>query len=136
MEREQAVLVMSVETAWMVDALCREVDSDLFFPDRGSVPTEAKRVCARCPVLAQCRDFAATHPVMGVWGGLTGEERKRMGLPTFPLRVEIESVCKSEAGYTRHLRRGEEPCADCYVAMQFVNAERELRSARSRRRAS
>lgn len=37
----------------------------------------AKAVCARCPVLARCREHAlTTHEPYGVWGGMTEEERR------------------------------------------------------------
>jgi WhiB family redox-sensing transcriptional regulator len=60
------------------------LDSSVFFtPDheRGAIRTSreqrAKAVCARCPVLDQCREHAlrAREPY-GVWGGMTEHERK------------------------------------------------------------
>jgi len=37
---------------------------------------KAKQICARCPVLEQCRQHALTvHERYGVWGGLTETER-------------------------------------------------------------
>lgn len=40
---------------------------------------ECKAVCAYCPVLAKCRTYGVTKGLqdVGVWGGLTREERKR-----------------------------------------------------------
>lgn len=63
---------------WMNRALCREVGGDLFFPDSGGDPTDAKRVCRRCPVNTQCLDYALQFSVLGVWGGTTECERRRM----------------------------------------------------------
>jgi len=69
---------------WQLGGLCRQLDSTMFFtPDRerGSLRTRreqrAKAVCARCPVLEQCRSHAlrAREPY-GVWGGMTEHERK------------------------------------------------------------
>jgi WhiB family redox-sensing transcriptional regulator len=69
---------------WQLRGLCRQLDSTMFFtPDRerGSLRTRreqrAKAVCARCPVLEQCRSHAlrAREPY-GVWGGMTEHERK------------------------------------------------------------
>lgn len=37
----------------------------------------AKRVCARCPVMVECREHALLMPEpYGVWGGLTAAERR------------------------------------------------------------
>lgn len=65
-------------------AACREpgVDADLFFPvgDLGPAVREvaaAKAVCARCPLVAQCRDWAlASAEPEGIWGGMTPAERR------------------------------------------------------------
>jgi WhiB family transcriptional regulator, redox-sensing transcriptional regulator len=40
---------------------------------------DAKRFCAQCPVIVQCRDYSLTfREPYGVWGGLTEGERLRM----------------------------------------------------------
>lgn len=65
-------------------AACREpgIDADLFFPVGDSGPAvrqaaAAKAVCARCPVVAQCRDWAlASAEPDGIWGGMTAAERR------------------------------------------------------------
>jgi WhiB family transcriptional regulator, redox-sensing transcriptional regulator len=70
---------------WLTRAACRNLDSTLFFPpdrERGVARTDrervAKAVCARCPVLAQCRQHAlANHEPFGIWGGMTTLERSR-----------------------------------------------------------
>ncbi|MHA6782175.1 WhiB family transcriptional regulator [Pseudonocardia saturnea] len=71
---------------WQLHAACRDVDSAMFFhPDRERGPhrtardARAKRVCARCPVLMECRRHAlAVQEPYGVWGGLTEAERARI----------------------------------------------------------
>lgn len=69
---------------WQLRGLCRQLDTSVFFtPDRerGAVRTRreqrAKAVCAKCPVVQQCREHAlrAREPY-GVWGGMTEHERK------------------------------------------------------------
>ena len=65
--------------AWHADAACRGVSVEVFFPAWGQRPTEAKRVCGRCPVSGECLAAAlAMDSQHGVWGGLTARERKRM----------------------------------------------------------
>lgn len=71
---------------WQQQAACRGLDSSVFFhpsgergPSRAGRAQRAKEICARCPVLRQCREHAlASHEPYGVWGGLTEEERDRM----------------------------------------------------------
>lgn len=43
--------------------------------DNPSRTNEALRLCARCPVLAQCRVWALTNAVDGVAGGMTAGAR-------------------------------------------------------------
>jgi WhiB family redox-sensing transcriptional regulator len=79
-------------TEWMRKAACRDMDTDLFFPVRGShnenaetvarQTLHAKAVCALCPVLDECRDYILGTELRyendyGIWGGMTPEERHR-----------------------------------------------------------
>jgi len=69
---------------WQLQGACRAEDGDLFFhpegergPSRSGREVAAKAVCARCPVMAQCRAHAlATREPYGVWGGLAESERE------------------------------------------------------------
>lgn len=56
-------------TRWQQEAACRGMDVSLFFPEQGEKSTAAKRVCAACPVAAQCREFAGQFHTYGVFGG-------------------------------------------------------------------
>lgn len=60
------------------DAPCTQADPEAWFPE--STPTTstayAKRICHSCPHLEPCRTYGLTHPVDGIWGGLTGHERR------------------------------------------------------------
>lgn len=68
-------------TQWREYAVCRQVDPDLFFPIPNSTTgarqaEEAKKVCGTCPVKRQCLSWALeAKQDIGVWGGLTEEER-------------------------------------------------------------
>jgi len=69
----------SEREAWRDEAVCRQVDPELFFPDTGGSARAAKRVCAGCPVRSQCLDWALAHDQRyGVWGGLTVGERMQL----------------------------------------------------------
>ena len=66
---------------WRLDALCAETDPEAFFPDKGGSTREAKRVCAGCPVRAECLEYAlAGDERFGIWGGLSERERRRVRL--------------------------------------------------------
>lgn len=70
---------------WAPSSACRraDVDPELFFHPEGETgklrrdrETEAKKVCADCPVRALCLDYALERREQyGVWGG-TGEEER------------------------------------------------------------
>lgn len=63
---------------WIVDALCSQVDTDLFFPEKGGSTKEAKSVCARCEVREECLNYAmANDERFGIWGGMSAPDRRR-----------------------------------------------------------
>ena len=65
---------------WFDDAACRGVDTDVFFPASATeeAASEAKTICATCPVRETCLEFALENrPPEGIWGGLTPIERHR-----------------------------------------------------------
>lgn len=63
---------------WQERALCAQTDPEAFFPEKGGSTREAKRICTRCEVKAQCLEFALAHDErFGIWGGLSERERRR-----------------------------------------------------------
>ncbi|MFI1004321.1 WhiB family transcriptional regulator [Streptomyces galbus] len=66
---------------WLTEAACVGEDPELFFPVGSTGPAledvaAAKRVCARCPVIADCLAYAlGSGQTSGVWGGTDEEER-------------------------------------------------------------
>ena len=70
-----------IKAAWVADASCvNEPWPELFFDEenRDSV-TQAKAICASCPVIMECRQKALDEgEPHGVWGGLTTEERYKL----------------------------------------------------------
>jgi WhiB family redox-sensing transcriptional regulator len=76
-----------VERAWQCRAACRGPESTLFYPpaaaetrpEREDRERRAKAICAGCPVLAPCREFALdTREPHGIWGGLNEHERQAL----------------------------------------------------------
>jgi WhiB family transcriptional regulator, redox-sensing transcriptional regulator len=84
------------DLSWQENALCTQVDAEIFFPEKGRSPRDAKKICAGCDVREQCLQWAmATNQRHGVWGGLTSQERSilaRDGDKTRKLRTTKKTV--------------------------------------------
>lgn len=68
---------------WQDDAECAEISPDFFFPDdeatNAHTYTAARTVCARCPVIRECLQYALTEEINhGMFGGLTPTQRLRL----------------------------------------------------------
>lgn len=81
---------------WQSKAACLglfgKTGKDLFFPVDNpggpktgkGVPGErerimkAKQICAECPVITECLEFALETETLGIWGGTTEGERRMM----------------------------------------------------------
>ena len=69
------------DRAWLDDAACAGMDTNLFFPASLTwVSPEAVRACDRCPVVEQCLDDEAHHvqdvDVAGYRGGMGARPRR------------------------------------------------------------
>ena len=76
---------------WQQEAACQHSPQEWFFGQeelpgmRRHRPTltvsevnRAISICVSCPVRIQCRDYAlANHEEFGIWGGLTGRDRRK-----------------------------------------------------------
>jgi WhiB family transcriptional regulator, redox-sensing transcriptional regulator len=66
---------------WMAEALCGQtgIDDGTWYPLKGGSTRPAKALCRRCPVRAECLDYALAHDErFGVWGGLSEQERHQL----------------------------------------------------------
>lgn len=66
---------------WRELAACLDEDQDRFFPDDADVGAigAAKAICSACPVADECLTYAIeTNQSIGIWGGLTGRERRKI----------------------------------------------------------
>lgn len=70
---------------WQGNAACRGPLGNVFFPPttterkREKIAREAraKEICAACPVMLSCREYALEiREPHGVWGGLSEQERR------------------------------------------------------------
>jgi WhiB family redox-sensing transcriptional regulator len=70
-------------------ANCLTTDPDVFMPegkDHIKITRQAKALCAECPLVLTCLDYAIKNKEWGIWGGTTMKERKH--LERFPTRKE------------------------------------------------
>jgi WhiB family transcriptional regulator, redox-sensing transcriptional regulator len=65
---------------WRERGRCKGADPQVFYPEDDEDPAEqAKQVCAACVVREACLEHAiANHEKVGVWGGYTARERRRL----------------------------------------------------------
>lgn len=64
---------------WRNLARCRGLDPAIFHPVNDDDADEAKAICALCPVREACLEHAiVAREKVGVWGGLTARERRRL----------------------------------------------------------
>lgn len=64
---------------WQMDAACNGTDVETFFPNKGESTSDAKRICRRCPVRAECLEYALDMAEkFGVWGNCSERERRRL----------------------------------------------------------
>ena len=118
---------------WRTQARCRG-DAELMY-DTEAVE-EARAVCLKCPVLAECREWimadekgAALGSRWGVTAALTPKERRRLdqyGEPTHG----------TTAGYEWHRRNGEDACQPCKRAESRASAERNRRARKRAKEAA
>lgn len=64
------------DASWRVHAACIG-QGDLFFIERGETARPAKAICATCPVISECLEYALNNGIKeGIWGGLAERERR------------------------------------------------------------
>lgn len=69
---------------WMQDALCAQVDPELWHPEKGGHNgAEAIKICKRCPLQQECLEYALRMEVgvtgrYGIYGATTPMQRRRI----------------------------------------------------------
>lgn len=62
---------------WRDSAVCAQLDPELFFPEKSSNATTAKKICRSCEVRSECLSHALDNGEnFGIWGGLSPKERQ------------------------------------------------------------
>ena len=83
---------METTPDWMEDGICRNLNPDTFFPSDGVGVEVAKRICATCPVVNTCLEFALENRIdHGVWGGTSERQRRRI-LKARGVRIPVYSL--------------------------------------------
>ena len=64
---------------WNGTEACADVeDPEQFFSDFALDIALAKDICAECPMIQACRNYAMKHENYGVWGGLSADDRYKL----------------------------------------------------------
>lgn len=64
---------------WRMAGACRGLNPDIFYPDEDEEADVAKEICGSCVVQVACLEHALLRrEKVGVWGGATERERRRM----------------------------------------------------------
>jgi len=73
--------------------LCSEVDTELFFPEIGANDQafNAKKICGRCPHIAECLEWALYYERFGIWGG-SSERDRRVIRAKLNIKVQEDNV--------------------------------------------
>ncbi len=90
-----------MNTEWMSQAKCRNMDPAVFFPSDGVGVQAAQRVCAECAVAVPCLEYALAGKIEeGVWGGASERHRRRL------LRQRRAPTTRVDNGAERELVSG------------------------------
>lgn len=67
------------DVIWRELGACRGLDPEVFFPETDEEADVAKNICATCDVRVACLEHAlSSREKVGVWGGTTERERRRI----------------------------------------------------------
>lgn len=68
-----------MDVVWRALGACRGLDPEVFFPETEEDAVVAKDICLTCDVRIACLEHALnSREKVGVWGGTTERERRRI----------------------------------------------------------
>ena len=68
-----------IKEPWLLQAACVGKDVNIFYPGRGRVAVEAKRICDSCVSTAECLEYALENNIHGgIFGGVSERARRAM----------------------------------------------------------
>ncbi len=71
-------LITAARPRWHAGALCREYPGLSWYPAPGAPDRELRDICNSCLVSSECLAFALEHDEVGIWGGSSANERKKL----------------------------------------------------------
>jgi WhiB family redox-sensing transcriptional regulator len=108
---------------WRDFAACKDKPTVWWFPESKEIGDQdvAISICLRCPVKAECFDYALDHEIMGIWGGVNQTDRAKIRRKN---KLQIKSLndqdmhpnCGTDNGYqalVRESRRNGTKIRDC-----------------------
>lgn len=127
--------VLAEKAPWKNDGACLGLDPDIFFPRQGASAEPAKAICADCPVVQECLEFALRNrEIHGVWGGVSERARRKLRRqriaegtlePDPPPKINHGTT----TGYHQHYAQGVPYCDDCRRANAAYRLDRNRRGA-------
>lgn len=127
-------MTTALSTTWWNAAVCRAEDPQLFFPvGEGPVAKKwaekAKAVCATCPVMDECLQWALDNGQdAGIWGGLTPRELRALRRRLHRGKGRPDPApCGTTAAYRRHMRNHEKIDFPCREANRLAQQEKKDR---------
>lgn len=74
--RPDAIKAGRLDEDWRTQAVCRDKDPEIWYPEEREQAWRGVALCLTCPVKVICRDYAMAHKEeWGTWGSLTEWDR-------------------------------------------------------------
>ena len=118
---------------WRFHGICRD-EPEAWFPgsnDEAGIAA-AKKDCATCPVIAQCREWALdTKEPHGVWGGMSERDRAAKLAPPKRTRKGNDTLCLKGHEYTiENTRVNDQGYRTCLICERVRNKRKQERNAK------
>lgn len=132
------------EGSWVLQAACRYMNPEVFFPEKVDEEGPAREICAGCPVIETCLKDALDQPgdVEGIWGGTNKRQRKRIragGTGKRPTAASgnaavnaAKTHCKRNHEYTPENTRWSKGTRSCRACYDLVLEKRRAATAARR----
>jgi WhiB family transcriptional regulator, redox-sensing transcriptional regulator len=125
-------------------AECQEFDTDLFYrveeernQDAYQYINAVRSICGRCPIQRECLAYAFGNEEFGVWGGLTGLERRSVGDPDrYPVQLKRALAALNSFGISfKEVKESYEHSVNVgSLANRFTNYRKDGAASNSRPR--
>ena len=91
---------------WFDKAVCTSVGGELFFPELGVLPDDAKAICRSCEVRVECLAFAVENSTPeGVFGGFTERPRRKIARELAVGRSLEDIIAEDDAKFYARLEK-------------------------------